>query len=1149
MRLEDLDRSVRVRGIVVDKVVEVIAVTPMGPDSILVVYQAPGERPDHRIMLRSDESGLTEEAPRVAAFDADPAEFKLAAEALRIQCAAQSDGMVAVTTSDLEPLPHQIEAVYGHMLDKVPLRFVLADDPGAGKTIMAGLYMKELLLRGDLGRCLIVAPGGLVEQWQDELREKFGLPFRLLTGDLINATALGDSVFAEHPWLIARMDQLARNEGLLTQLEATDWDLVVVDEAHRMSAHYFGAELKTTRRYQLGQLLGRVSQHLLLMTATPHAGKEDDFHLFLALVDPDRFEGRARGHAPRADGVLLRRVKEELLTFEGRPLFPKRAAYTVDYELSSAESGLYEAVTDYVRREWNRVDQLRSVGEARRGNTVGFALTVLQRRLASSPEAILRSLERRQQRLEQRLKETLNRTPSPDAADRLLGDADPDDLLDDLDAEQRESMEEEVVDAATAARSAAELRQEIAVLRNLVAIARRVRHAETDRKWTQLRGLLQDNPELRDGNGDPRKLIVFTEHRDTLNYLVERIGTLLGRPEAVVSIHGGVRREERKATQVRFTSDPTCVILVATDAAGEGLNLQRAHLMVNYDLPWNPNRIEQRFGRVHRIGQTEMCHLWNLVAVNTREGDVFLRLLAKLEEQARDLGGQVFDVLGEAFEGQPLRELLVQAIRTGELPEVREHLNKVIDDRVGEGVKKLIADRALHRDLLSLADVERIRLRMEEARARRLQPHYIEGFFRDAFSRLGGRLGPREPGRYQISHVPNLVREERGPAGPVVARYERVCFDRARVRVEDQVSAELLAPGHPLHDAVIGQTIKRYTPALERGCVLVDRLDRTEQPRLLVAIREEIVDGNDRMVARRFSYVELWQDGRSRPGTAPFLDYAPATDAERAGLSEATSAPWLAEASRTAEQWAAGVELPQWYAEVSERRAAEIERTRRLVRERLATEINHWYTEAQRLATLVSDGRKPRIQPRAAEARATELERRLERRLAELDREGHLHARPPVVGALAVVVPQGLLDGLAGAAASTYPTETMTSARRAVDAVLAAERRLGREPEEMAHNNPGYDIRSRTLDGHLVHIEVKGRVDGAEDFFVTNNEIRVGQNADRYRLALVALHPDGPAGDQVRYVHDPFAGERVSALVDGVRFSWPKMWQLGREPS
>ncbi|HZO64485.1 MAG TPA: DEAD/DEAH box helicase [Kribbellaceae bacterium] len=398
-----LTPGARVTGLVPEVPVVVLAVQAIGQAAVKITYEYGDGRTGQRLVYPGDLAALTVQEPdeQRRLFDGDGALFRLATEALRIRMAGQFDPMLAVHTSELDPLPHQIRAVYGDLLPRTPLRFLLADDPGAGKTIMAGLYIKELMLRGDLARCLVVAPGGLVEQWQEELIDKFGMRFDLLTRDLAEAN-VGGTVFDRHPLLIARMDQLARSEGLQQALEASEWDLVVVDEAHRMSAHYFGRELKTTRRYELGRLLGRVCRHLLLMTATPHAGKEEDFQLFMALLDADRFEGRYRAGAHSLDtsGLMRRMVKEELLTFEGTPLFPERRASTVPYPLSGLEQELYEAVTTYVQHEWNRVDALRQAGQGRRGNTVGFALTVLQRRLASSPEAILRSLERRRKRLE-----------------------------------------------------------------------------------------------------------------------------------------------------------------------------------------------------------------------------------------------------------------------------------------------------------------------------------------------------------------------------------------------------------------------------------------------------------------------------------------------------------------------------------------------------------------------------------------------------------------------------------------------------------------------------------------------------------------------------------------------------------------------------
>ncbi|WP_432834144.1 helicase-related protein [Dactylosporangium sp. CA-092794] len=1143
MRLEDLVPGASVIGVVPGGPVEVIAVAPMGPDTVRLVYRTEAGALGEQILMRVSEPSLQLVETQRTPFDAAAEDFKLAAEAMRIRAAAQSDLMLAVTTSDLEPLPHQIEAVYGHLLDKVPLRFLLADDPGAGKTIMAGLYLKELMLRGDLSRCLIVAPGGLVGQWQDELSEKFGLRFAVLTADTAAAVPPGQSVFEEYPRLIARMDHLSRNETLVEQISHSSFDVVVVDEAHRMSAHYFGKKLQSTKRYKLGQMLGRSAQNLLLMTATPHAGKEEDFQLFLALLDPDRFEGKYRKneHVLDADGLMLRRVKEDLLTFAGKPLFTQRVAYTVPYELSDLEAELYEAVTEYVRQEWDRVDQLRSAGEIVRGNRVGFALTVLQRRLASSPEAILRSLQRRQERLERRLNELLTKPAAKDK--ERLPDVELADLLDDDLTDSMEETEEQVVDAATAARSADELRFEISVLQGLVALAAKVRASGADRKWAELKVLLQRHA--------THKLIIFSEHRDTLAYLVEGIAGVLNK-DAVVAIHGAMSREARRAVQDRFTSDPGCLVLVATDAAGEGLNLQRAHLMVNYDLPWNPNRIEQRFGRIHRIGQREMCHLWNLVAVNTREGAVFERLLAKIEEQNAALGGKVFDVLGEAFEGEPLHELLLAAIRRGQDPKVRAHLDRIIDERVGDRAVKLVQERALHQDLRSVSDVDTARRDMEEARLLRLQPHYIEGFFRDAFGRAGGRIREREASRWEIPSVPQQVRELRTPTAPINLRYERVCFDRSAIRVDGGLPAQLLAPGHPLLDGLVQFTVEQYGQALERGTVMVDRLDPSEDPRLLVALDEEIIDGMERAVAKRFQYVELWHDGRARPSAAPFLDYDAPTAYELELTVDLLTAPWLSGARRTAEHWAASEDLPQWYATISERRRDQVRRTTGLVRERLEQEIQYWRDEAARLANIVRHGGKPAMQPTTAEQRAQDLRRRLSRRMAELDQEAHTQVRPPAVAAVALVVPQGLIDRRAGRRAdlaAEYLEDLAAVERRAVQAVVQAERRLGRVPQVMAHDNPGYDVRSADPDGHLVHIEVKGRAAGHDSFFVTNREIRAGQNADNYRLALVEVDEQDPAADRVRYVRDPFADVRVSALVNGVQFKWPQMWARGTEPS
>jgi superfamily II DNA or RNA helicase len=1161
VRLEDLTPGALVGGVTPTGDVQVVAVKWYGANAVNLTYRTDQGIAD-QLLYRDHEPRLVLRRSSTAyAFDGDGALFKLAAEALRIRMAARFDPMLAVTSSDLEPLPHQIQAVYGELLDRTPLRFVLADDPGAGKTIMAGLYIKELMLRGDLERCLIVAPGGLVEQWQDELLDKFGLRFEMLTRQLIEAQA-GESVFARFPLLIARMDQLSRSDELQEQLRHTDWDLVVVDEAHRMSARYFGDELKKTKRYQLGELLGGVTRHLLLMTATPHAGNEADFQLFMGLLDSDRFEGRYREgiSSGDTDGLMRRMVKEDLLTFEGKPLFPERRAYTVPYELSPGERELYEVVTEYVREQMGKAQQLAAKGEGRRGNTVGFALTVLQRRLASSPEAIWKSLQRRHRRLQQLRHDLATGSPVEGQLrmrlSAMVGD-DIDSALDEMSSTEIEELEDGVVDTATTAQTIAELDIEIDILADLIEVARRVRNSGTDKKWSELSELLQSHNLIRDTDGGPRKLIVFTEHRDTLEYLVERIRGLIGRDEAVVAIHGGVPRDQRRRIKELFTQDKDCRVLVATDAAGEGLNLQRAHLMVNYDLPWNPNRIEQRFGRIHRIGQTEVCHLWNLVAADTREGAVFTRLLEKIDEQRRAYKGKVFDVLGEAFQGEPLRKLLMQAIQYGDRPEVRNRLDQVIDASVGEGLDKLLAERALANQKLDESDVAAWRLRMEEARARRLQPHYVKAFFLAAFKLLGGRIAERDAGRYEITHVPGdlLTHDRQIRVGvPVLRKYERVTFDRELVRITGRPRADLLAPGHPLLDAVVSLIIERYGSQLRQGTILVDRRDVGEDPHLLVAVSQEIADGHDRVISKRFDFVELGRTTARTAGAAPYLDYAPATDKERMLAAELLQEDWLATGvDDAAIGWAVEKGLAAHIGEIRARVTRQTARTRALVRQRLLQEINYWDTRHAELLDAQQSGKKLKIRSETAYRRARELESRLERRMADLERDGILQVRTPTVAGAALVIPQGLVERLAGLRdrpPEAYARDTTLVERRAVERVLEEERKLGRIPEEMAQNNPGYDIRSRTIDDHWVFIEVKGRLLGADDFHVTRTEVLTGKNTGpNFRLALVSVHPNGPEHDDVRYITDPFKdvdfGDFAATNLVG---NWNKEWSRGGAP-
>ena len=1161
-RLEDLAPGAMVRGILADAWVTVINAQWMGTDAVELTYKDLSGRVASELVFREREPSLElSRSGRVWSFDADAAAFRLAAEAHRIRLAHLFDPMLAVHTSDVQPLPHQITAVYGAMLPRQPLRFLLADDPGSGKTIMAGLLIKELWARGDLHRCLIVAPGSLVEQWQEELQTKFHLQFEIFTNEAQDASPSGNW-FLDTPLVIARLDKLSRNSALQDKLRATEWDLIVCDEAHKMSASFFGREVKYTKRYHLGQLLGSITRHFLLMTATPHNGKEEEFQLFLALLDSDRFEGKFRDsiHIVDTSDIMRRLVKEELVTMDNKPLFPERRAHTLSYQLSNDEAQLYEQVTRYVREEWDRADALGNDG--RRG-TIGFALTTLQRRLASSPEAIYQSLNRRRERLESRLREEMllrrgsNLTlPLPTLSTDELED------LDDAPDAEVEKLEDTVVDQATAARTIAELQAEIVVLSRLVTLAQRVRRSGHDRKWEQLLSLLAANDVMLDSSGARRKLVIFTEHRDTLNYLEEKITSHLGRREAVVTIHGGLGRDARRKAEDTFRQDKNVHVLVATDAAGEGINLQRAHLMVNYDLPWNPNRLEQRFGRIHRIGQTEVCHLWNLVAGETREGDVYRRLLEKLEHESGALQGRVFDVLGKlSFDNRPLRDLLLEAIRYGERDDVRARLFTVVDRALDrKALQDLIEERSLTRETLDVAAVRRVRESLERAEARRLQPHFIGTFFREALSRLGGSLYEREPARYEVAHVPASIRargRELGRGDPVRPRYERIAFERALLRLPGRAQADFLGPGHPLFDAVLDLTLELNRGLLRQGSILIDSESPEVEPRLLFFVEHAVQDawqdskGNRRVVSRRVQFVELTESGLLRTaGYAPYLDYRPPVGHELALVNRLVDSEWLqSRFDQQVMEYVVSNLVPEHFEEVRRQRQEVVSRTLVAVKDRLTKEVIYWDHRAEELRLREHSGQSPRANSAKASQRADQLKDRLRRRLEALERERQLSPMVPFVIAGAFIVPQGVLHRLvADTPTVDDPGARQRIERLATEAVMQAERRLGFEPRDVSTEKCGYDIESRDpVTGTLRFIEVKGRAIEGTTITVTKNEILTALNKpDHFVLAVVLVN--GHVAQEPLYARRPFRREPDFAATS-VTYALNELLENATRPS
>ena len=1165
LQLDQLSVGLVLTGLEPAVLSTVASVNRIAADAVQVIYRTPDGTLKERLLNRADEAKISiAVTERPWAFDGDGEMFKLTVEARRIDLAFLFDPMMAVHTSNVDPLPHQITAVYESMLPRQPLRFVLADDPGAGKTIMAGLYMRELIMRADSRRILVVAPGSLVEQWRDEMFEKFGLEFRVYSKDLDAATATGNP-FEDIDYLIVRLDQISRDEVSGTsegkepgptqsKLLEAGWDLVVFDEAHKLAAHFFGSKLEKTARFRFAERLGAHTRHLLLMTATPHNGKEEDFQLFFSLLDSDRFYGRFRDGVHKVDtsDLMRRMVKEEMKKFDGSKLFPDRYAYTANYKLSDIEVALYEAVTQYVKTEMGKADQLAG----NRKGTVGFALTALQRRLASSPEAIFQSLKRRRERLEKRIREERLSHRGQQLLAETVDESEivvPEDVSD-LNADENERLEESLVVQATASQTIAELEAEVLLLQDLERRAKDVVASGQDRKWDELSRILQRaDPELHDGEGRLRKLIIFSEHRDTLNYLHAKVGGVLGSQDAVVTIHGGTHRDERLKVQALFRSDPDIRILIATDAAGEGVNLQCANLMVNYDLPWNPNRLEQRFGRIHRINQQEVCHLWSLVAKETREGEVYHRLLEKLQVESEALKGRVFDILGEVFEDKSLKDLLIEAIRYGDQPEVQARLGQRIDHNFDpDNLKSLLNRNALAQETLSPERLFAVKEEMEKAEARRLQPYFVRSFFTKAFELLGGSSYPRESGRFEITHVPALLRERdrvitgrnRREQAPVLKRYERVCFTKDSIRPIDRkgmAPAIMIHPGHPLLLAVSDVLLEKHTNLLRQGAVLVDPSDEGDQLWLLFLLTHEIRSGDGTVISKRLQFVRVLPDGSaSFAGWAPHLDLTPLDDAERSLLGDTLSAPWLAAGlEQRALALAASTLVPEHYSEIADRRIAHVDKTLAAVHERLTKEIDFWTDRFIKLSEDKSAGKDVRLPLQNVQRTLADLESRLESRKKELQSMRHVTSATPVVLSGAVVVPAGLLRNLRGeeppdeataAAFSADPAARSRIEALAMNAVRRAEEACGRRVVDVSGQKCGWDLTSYepTIEGKLPnarHIEVKGRVKGATTITVTRNEILYALNqAEKFHLAIVFIDESGSVEGPF-YVINPFDTE------------------------
>ena len=1069
-------------------------------------------------------------------FDGDAARFRLGIEAMRLGLAYEYDPYFTLSIARVDPLPHQLEAVYDYLLKSPRIRFLLADDPGAGKTIMGGLLIKELKIRGLARRILIITPANLSFQWQRELQDKFHERFEVVRGEVLRAN-YGSNPWQEKHQVITSVSWVSRIEDARESLLRSHWDLIIVDEAHKMSA--YSAEHKTLA-YQLGEALGELTDHYLLMTATPHKGDPENFALFLALLDRDVYgdvksleEAMRRAEAP----FYLRRVKEALVGFpdpetgEVKALFTKRFVRTAEFQIDADEWDFYMALTRYVEDQSVKA----AADESARGRALGFTMALLQRRFASSVYAVRRSLERMREK-----RHKILQNPAGYRQEQI-GRRLPEDF-DELTDEERQEILDELEEVVASVDPAA-LRAEIADLDRLIAQARAVEASESESKLTRLKEILTDQGVFADPT---MKLLVFTEHKDTLDYLV---GKLRDWGLQVTQIHGGMPIGDRDKPGTRLCAErefkESCQVLVATEAAGEGINLQFCWLMVNYDIPWNPVRLEQRMGRIHRYLQERDCLIFNFVSTNTREGRVLETLFNRVQAIEADLDprrtGKVFNVLGDIFPANEL-ERMVRAMYARNLTE------DVIKSRIVEQVDTERFLRITHSTLEGLAkrelNLSAIVGKSAEAKERRLVPEVVEDFFVQAAPLAG--LYPRplssapmskKPGgkgqAYRIGRVPRMLWPigERLELrfGKLGREYKQIAFDKALLAGDPTL--EWVTPGHPLFECVREDALARVQDDLRRGAVFYD-LNR-ELPARLDVFSAAVRDGRGNVLHRRLFTVETAPDGTltMRQPTI-FLDLTPG-DAQGIGTLESLSASLPGRDQ--VELALVGQALLPFLAEVQAERVREtatIERHIEISLNTLIDRLQVLYADLaqQREAGSAEPGLEGRL--KQAEDRLDELNARLERRRIELAQERECTIADVQHLGVAWVLPhpQRTAPGIA-------PMVRDDEIERiAVEAVIAHEAREGRQAVSVESENRGFDLISRRMHPEdpqtaieVRFIEVKGRA-GVGEVALSANEYRTAERLKKDYWLYVAFNcASAPV---------------IHVLQDPARLDWQRVVQV-----
>jgi superfamily II DNA or RNA helicase len=1121
MRIDQLKANVVVRGPILPEPVRVILSVPMGT-SVKLVGKGLKTGQVHEPILNPAQVATLEASPEKEPFDGDAQRFRLGIEALRLGLAYEYDPYFALSIARVDPLPHQLEAVYDYFLRLPRIRFLLADDPGAGKTIMAGLLIKELKIRGLIKRTLIVTPASLSFQWQREMKDKFRENFEIIRGDVLRAN-YGTNPWQEKNQVITSVSWVSVIEDANESLLRSNWDLMVVDEAHKMSAY---SSDKKTLAYQLGEALSERTDHYLLMTATPHKGNPQNFCLFLELLDRDVYgdvqsleEAMFRREAP----FYLRRVKEALVTFPDpdtgkvKTLFTKRNVQTTEFQISDEEWDFYDALTKYVEDQSIKA----ASDDSPRGRALSFTMAMLQRRFASSVYAVRRSLERMKDKREKILAD-----PEGYRQEQITRKL-PEDF-EDLPEEEREEIIAQLEDVVASVDPAA-LREEILQLNKLIDQARRLEEQEVERKLVVLKEVLTKHGVFK----DPKmKLLVFTEHKDTLDYLVgdgkdtRPLGKLRKWGLSVTQIHGGMKVGDRDRPGTRLYAErefrEDCQVMVATEAAGEGINLQFCWFMINYDIPWNPMRLEQRMGRIHRYLQDKDCLILNFVSTNTREGRVLQKLFERIKKIEDDLDpkrtGTVFNVLGDVFSSNQLERMLRDMY-------ARNLTEEVIKSRIVEQVDTERFRRITHSALEGLAkrelNLSAIVGKSAEAKERRLVPEVVEDFFSQAAPVVGLSLkdGQKDRHVYRVGRVPRTlwpIGEQLEPRfGKLGREYKQIVFDKKFL--SGDAPLEWVTPGHPLFECVREDLCGRVQDDLDRGAVFYD-LNRKEPTRLDV-FSAAIRDGRGNVLHRRLLVLQTEVDG-SMAVKQPtlFLDLAAAPKGTK--TREDASLPGREDIEHTLVNQA----LEPLLAEIAAQREKEIETIANHVEISLNALIHRQNLRMAELLQQQQDGDSSPLlvaNIKTTEDRLDELNGRLERRREELKQERHCTIADIHHHGRAWVLPHP--ERNSPAIAPMVRDDEIE--RIAVQAVIAYEEARGWRVESVEKDNRGFDLISRRPHREdpqtaieVRFIEVKGRA-AIGEIALTANEYKTAERL-RKDYWLYAVFNCG-SSPELHTVQDP----------------------------